>query len=232
VVAMQYEITDPAALVFSCSFYESIARGSSIDRAVTLARESVKMTFHSLEWATPVLFLASGQAQAFVTSTRSPDRVVQPAWTERAMDATKAMVQEAAPVPGKPAPAVATRRSVSSGPVLQPTQLYQSHDPLFHFARGPNDLLAAAGDAGVHVLTSTGRALVTCSLSQADRARRVAWSPWPRHLATMHDSCTVVVWDLESAIPLRTVPVRGPRALHAMAFSPDGRWIAVTGTDL
>ena len=58
VVAMQYEISDPAALAFSSSFYEGLARGLPVDRAVTLARESVKMTLHSLEWATPVLFLA------------------------------------------------------------------------------------------------------------------------------------------------------------------------------
>jgi CHAT domain-containing protein len=49
VVAMQYEITDDAALVFASSFYGQIARGEALDRAVTRARESVKMTNRSLE---------------------------------------------------------------------------------------------------------------------------------------------------------------------------------------
>lgn len=65
VVAMQFEITDPAALAFSYSFYEAIARGTPVDRAVTHAREEVKITTRSLEWATPVLFLASSETHVF-----------------------------------------------------------------------------------------------------------------------------------------------------------------------
>src|SRR4029453_4093333 len=41
-----------------------------VDRAVTLARESVKMTFRSLEWATPVLFLASDETRVFAVPSR------------------------------------------------------------------------------------------------------------------------------------------------------------------
>ncbi|WP_460525491.1 CHAT domain-containing protein [Flindersiella endophytica] len=246
VVAMQYEITDPAALVFSCSFYESIARGSPIDRAVTLARESVKMALHSLEWATPVLFLASGDVQTFVTSTYSPHHVVQPEWTERAKDATKSATPDATPAPVRSAarepapaptaarttPAIVSHQPRRTGPEPQPIHQFAARDSLFSVALGPKSLLAAAGEAGVHVLSSSLRELSTCSLPQAGHARRVAWSPWPRHLASMHDDCSVVVWDLESATPLRVLRVRGPRALHALAFSPDGHWIAVTGSDL
>src|SRR5262249_14593199 len=70
VVAMQYEITDDAALVFASSFYGQIARGEPVDRAMTRAREAVKMTNGSLEWATPVLFLSSEDTQIFEVPQR------------------------------------------------------------------------------------------------------------------------------------------------------------------
>ncbi|MDQ0683486.1 hypothetical protein QFZ56_002449 [Streptomyces achromogenes] len=65
VVAMQYEITDRAAFTFASSFYERVAEGLPVDRAVTLARDDVKVRLGTLEWATPVLFLASDTVQIF-----------------------------------------------------------------------------------------------------------------------------------------------------------------------
>jgi hypothetical protein len=65
VVAMQYEITDLAALAFSAAFYEAIARSVPVDEAVTFAREQVRVNLGSLEWATPVLFLASDETAIF-----------------------------------------------------------------------------------------------------------------------------------------------------------------------
>ncbi len=65
VVAMQYEITDPAALAFAAAFYEAVAHDTPVDQAVTMARETLKVTLGSLEWATPVLFLASAETRIF-----------------------------------------------------------------------------------------------------------------------------------------------------------------------
>lgn len=92
VVAMQYEITDPAALAFACSFYEAIARGYPVDRAVTQAREDVKISTRSLEWATPVLFLASEETQIFAMPETPPPPPPRPA-------------PQAGPAAGEPAPA-------------------------------------------------------------------------------------------------------------------------------
>jgi hypothetical protein len=86
VVAMQYEITDTAALVFASSFYGQIAQGVSVDRAMTRAREAVKMTNDSLEWATPVLFLSSEETQIFeVQNQRLPCGVISLASRPRSL---------------------------------------------------------------------------------------------------------------------------------------------------
>ncbi len=56
VIAMQYQITDHAAITFSQRFYEAIARRESIDIAVVQARHFL-VRDDSVEWATPVTYL-------------------------------------------------------------------------------------------------------------------------------------------------------------------------------
>src|SRR5215208_156857 len=58
VVAMQYEVTDRAAIEFSRDFYEALADGLPVDAAVTEARAAVSMD-SILEWGTPVLYMHS-----------------------------------------------------------------------------------------------------------------------------------------------------------------------------
>lgn len=57
VVAMQYAITDDAAVEFARTFYEALADGLSTETAVSDARKSITFSRHnSLEWGTPVVF--------------------------------------------------------------------------------------------------------------------------------------------------------------------------------
>ena len=58
VVAMQFEISDEAAIVFAAELYTNlIGRQDPIDAAVAEARKAVFVEVDELEWATPVLFL-------------------------------------------------------------------------------------------------------------------------------------------------------------------------------
>jgi len=66
VVAMQYEITDRAAIEFSRSFYEAVADGLPVDLAMADARKAVSLAINNtLEWGTPVLFMRSGDGMLF-----------------------------------------------------------------------------------------------------------------------------------------------------------------------
>jgi uncharacterized RDD family membrane protein YckC len=56
VIAMQFEISDAAALGFARGFYASLAKSHPIDKALTDARRGMFSEGHGLEWATPVLF--------------------------------------------------------------------------------------------------------------------------------------------------------------------------------
>jgi hypothetical protein len=64
VVAMQYEITDRAAIEFSRDFYEAVADGLPVDAAVAEARTAISMA-NDLEWGTPVLYMRSSEGQIF-----------------------------------------------------------------------------------------------------------------------------------------------------------------------
>ena len=65
VIAMQFEISDPAALVFSRSLYEAIADGLPVDVAMVEARRAMFAEGHEVEWATPVLYLRSLDGEIF-----------------------------------------------------------------------------------------------------------------------------------------------------------------------
>jgi tetratricopeptide (TPR) repeat protein len=64
VVAMQYEITDRAAIEFSRDFYEALADNLPVDASVTEARAAVSMD-SMLEWGTPVLYTHSPDGRVF-----------------------------------------------------------------------------------------------------------------------------------------------------------------------
>ncbi|KUM95525.1 hypothetical protein AQI88_15685 [Streptomyces cellostaticus] len=187
---MQYEITDTAAFTFSSAFYERIAEGSPVDKAMTLAREEVKMTLGSLEWATPVLILASDQTRIF--SLRN---------------------SETTPIPRPPA-----KRLAEVGPCS-------------HVALGPSNLLATACvDGVVRIFDGTdGRPVCQCMPVQREEPVRVAWSPWRRHVASRHRDGTVIVWDLQTRAPVLVIGAGGQD--DSLAFSADGRWLALTAGD-
>ena len=78
VVAMQFEITDDAAIAFSQTLYEAIADGYPVDAAMAQARLSICSDVNDVEWATPVLYLRAPDGRIFdvvaapVTESSSP----------------------------------------------------------------------------------------------------------------------------------------------------------------
>lgn len=66
VLAMQYEITDTAAIECTRAFYEALASGNPVDGAVAQARTAISVAMsNSLEWGTPVLYLRAADGTLF-----------------------------------------------------------------------------------------------------------------------------------------------------------------------
>ncbi len=113
VVAMQAEITDDAALAFSERFYEALAGGHPVDEALVRARKAIFTQPNLLEWATPVLYMRSGDGQLFDVA---PAAVSAPApAVERPVAASPA--PQAVPVAASPAPQAVTVAAATADPL-------------------------------------------------------------------------------------------------------------------
>jgi CHAT domain-containing protein len=71
VVAMQFEITDEAAIIFSRELYGAIADGYPLDAALAEARKAIRSDGNLIEWGTPVLYLRAPDGHIFETATSS-----------------------------------------------------------------------------------------------------------------------------------------------------------------
>jgi CHAT domain len=65
VIAMQFEITDRAAISFADWFYTALTHGLPIDAALAEARKGIYGSGNDLEWATPVLFMRVPDGRIF-----------------------------------------------------------------------------------------------------------------------------------------------------------------------
>ena len=65
VVAMQFEITDEAAITFSHVLYEAIADGYPLDVATAEARKAIYADGNLTEWGTPVLYSSAPDGRIF-----------------------------------------------------------------------------------------------------------------------------------------------------------------------
>jgi hypothetical protein len=73
VVAMQFAISDEAAIRFAQTFYQNVAKRLPIDTSVMRARRGLRRTRkNTLEWGTPVLYLRAPDGQIFGPTASDP----------------------------------------------------------------------------------------------------------------------------------------------------------------
>ena len=65
VVAMQFEITDDAAIIFARELYAAIADGYPLEAALAEARRAILHEGNLTEWATPVLYSRAPDGHLF-----------------------------------------------------------------------------------------------------------------------------------------------------------------------
>jgi hypothetical protein len=101
VVAMQFEITDRAAVVFGGEFYAALADGYPVDSALAEARKAIFADQNDVEWGTPVLFMRVADGRIF-------DVAADPASEKPVLPETTPVVPPPPPVAVEPEPARAT----------------------------------------------------------------------------------------------------------------------------
>jgi Tol biopolymer transport system component len=102
VIAMQFEITDEAAIVLAREFYGAIADGYPVDASLAEARKAVFAQNNDIEWGTPVMYMRSPDGRIFGLN-RSVRQELQARKIESAGEA--ALVAAADPNLAQPGPA-------------------------------------------------------------------------------------------------------------------------------
>lgn len=65
VIAMQFNISDEAAIVFSREFYGALADNYPVDAALVEARKAISLLGTGVEWGTPVLYMRAADGRIF-----------------------------------------------------------------------------------------------------------------------------------------------------------------------
>lgn len=93
VVAMQFEITDAAAITFAHSLYTAIANNYPADAALAEARKAIYTQGNEVEWGTPVLYMRSPDGRIFDVETAATkpkeEKETQPPETKSGADKRK-----------------------------------------------------------------------------------------------------------------------------------------------
>ena len=84
VVAMPFEITDRAAILFSGEFYGALAQGRAVDEALSQARMAIFADDNDIEWGAPVLFMGVSDGRLFDVEAPVAMAGVEPAATAEA----------------------------------------------------------------------------------------------------------------------------------------------------
>jgi len=72
VIAMQFEVSDDAAVTFVDEFYSALADGIAVDTALTHARTAILTDVNDLEWGTPVLYMRAPNGVIFDLTAAPP----------------------------------------------------------------------------------------------------------------------------------------------------------------
>ncbi len=223
VLAMQYEISDKAAIECTRTFYETIASGMPVDAAVAEARKAISLgVSNTLEWGTPVLYMRSADGALFDMATpKAPEAPAAAHPTKTA--STKAHAQ----------PATHTAPAVKRGTLVC---TYHGHDDwVMNLAWAPDGNKIASVqkfDNLVHVWdTEVGGHLFTYEGHPSGKTVwGLAWSPDSTRVASAGEDGTVQVWEAEEGKLLRTYSKHQGK-VYAVAWSPDGSKIASGGDD-
>ena len=215
VLAMQYEITDRAAIECTRAFYEALSDGMPVDAAVSEARKAITFSIsNTLEWATPVLYLRSPDSALFEIAKEKRHK---PAATTH-----KPKSEAAAPVEAEAAPAAP---SVPRGTILA---AYRGNEEgTLALAWSPDDrrVVSAGFDSAVHVWNAATGSHVLTYAGHTWRVRAVAWSPDGASIASGGDDGSMQVWDAKDG----TLRFKYEGHCNAVAWSPDGSRIATGG---
>ena len=133
VVAMQFEISDRAAIVFAHEFYTAITDGLAVEGAVGEARRAIFGSKSDVEWGTAVLYMRAEDGRLFdIGALAEATREIEAATLVLEPDDIPTVVGDA--IPAAPAvieqPPPQEEATVHAGPVVEPSPSVDQSPPV------------------------------------------------------------------------------------------------------
>jgi WD40 repeat protein len=239
VVAMQFEITDEAAITFAGEFYAALAQGFPVDAAVAEARKAIYILPNDIEWGTPVLWMRSSDGILFDLTQKS-ELVQKPVSEEPLPPAPEPVVApepETAPKAKQPKTTVVTPSKLQVAPTMR---ILRGHkESVQSVAFSPNGKILASGAAGALIWrdytvrlwrVSDGKLMRTLEGYKAS-VQSVTFSPNGKMLASGSYGDRVRLWCVSDGKLMRKLGRYGDSA-NSVAFSPDGKTLASGSADM
>jgi len=253
VVAMQFEITDEAAVTFAGEFYAALAGGFPVDAAVAEARKAIYIQHNDIEWGTPVLYMRSSDGVLF-------DLTQKPAAEEKQADhSVDACIQlltqkptageitpsahehVVAPSAHETVPKAQQQKSVEITPsrlqVAPYVRTLEGHKKAVNaVAFSPDGAIIASGAGGgllwpndntVRLWRVSDGTLLRTLEGHNKQVNSVAFSPDGAILASGSRDMTVRLWQFSDGALLRTLEWY-EEEVTSVAFSSDGAILAST----
>lgn len=258
VIAMQFEITDDAAITFASEFYTALAEGFPVDAAMAEARKAIYAQPNDVEWGTPVLYMCSSDGvlfnltQKLVTEKMPPAAAPAKALTKEPEKTPQIKTQTTLswPLPSEEATSTlqATTKAEEPKPIANvptPSQFILTrvrkleHKSKVHtVAFSPDGTMLASGSGGLlwagdHTVrlwrVSDGKLLYTLE-GHKRLVENVSFSPDGTILASGFYDNTVRLWRISDGELLKTLEGH-TNSVSSIAFSPDGTILASASHD-
>jgi CHAT domain/WD domain, G-beta repeat len=237
VVAMQFEITDPAAISLASELYAAVADGYPLDAALTEARKAIWADGNQVEWATPVLYLRARDGRIFDIIPTTSAAIPPPPPSGRASTTESASATAGGP-------AIADTHELASPPRTSRPETGWSGTQERRFLHRSNVGIGSSKMIYSVAFTPDGGQVITGGNEKTARIWDVATGQqlltlrhgtWVWAVASGRDGRVITgsgdktarIWDLHTDRKLLTL--RHDSAVLAVAYSRDGRRV-VTGS--